>query len=190
MLMSGDVPHGSLCSTDDVSQLIEELQFTLGEGPCIDAFRTDRVVSEPNLANPDVPRWIAFTPRVLEAGARAVFGFPLREGSQLIGALNLYNDRPGSLTDDQHQDALATAEVLTHWVIQTQAAAPEGTVASQLEAGSDFHFVVHNAAGIVSVQLEISVAEAMTRLRAAAFAENRPVREVAEDVVAHRRPIE
>ena len=189
MLMSGQVPQGSLCSTDEVSGLIEELQFTLGEGPCIDAFRLDRVVAEPDLADPETPRWLAFTPRVLEAGARAVFGFPLRDDTTLIGALDLYNDRPGSLSEDQHEDALAMAEVLTQRVIQTQSAAPPGTVAPQLEVGSDFHFVVHNAAGILSVQFEISVAEALSRLRAAAFAENRPLREVAEDIVAHRRSI-
>jgi hypothetical protein len=39
MLMSGDVPRGSLCTTNDVSQLIEDLQYTLGEGPCLDAYQ-------------------------------------------------------------------------------------------------------------------------------------------------------
>jgi hypothetical protein len=47
MLMSGDIPRGSLCTTDEVSQLIEELQYTLGEGPCVDAYQQDQVVAEP-----------------------------------------------------------------------------------------------------------------------------------------------
>src|SRR5260370_19112610 len=62
MLMSGDIPQGSLCTTDDVSQLIEELQYTLGEGPCVDAYLQDRVVAEPDLAGPVARRWPAFTP--------------------------------------------------------------------------------------------------------------------------------
>ena len=101
MLMAGDVPRGSLCTTNDVSRTIEELQFTLGEGPCVDAYRQDEVVAEPDLADPALPRWMAFSPRAVEAGARAVFGFPLRVGSVRLGALNLYQDRPGSLSDDQ-----------------------------------------------------------------------------------------
>src|SRR5438552_14521722 len=78
MLMSGDVPQGSVCTTNDVSALIEDLQYTLGEGPCVDAFHNDRVVFEPDLADPDTPRWLGFTPPAVEAGVRAVFGFPLR----------------------------------------------------------------------------------------------------------------
>ena len=61
MLMSGDVPRGSLCSTNDVSQLIEDLQYTLGEGPCLDAYQQNRVVTEPDLADPATRRWFAFS---------------------------------------------------------------------------------------------------------------------------------
>ena len=126
MLMSGDVPRGSLCTTDEVSQLIEELQYTLGEGPCVDAYQQDRVVAEPDLADPVTPRWPAFTPPALEAGARAVFGFPLRVGAVRLGALNLYRDRPGPLSDDQHADALVMADVAARWVLEAQAGAPSG----------------------------------------------------------------
>jgi hypothetical protein len=74
MLMSGDVPRGSLCTTNAVSALIEDLQYTLGEGPCVDAYKQDRVVLEPDLAHPRTARWFAFAPKAVEAGARAVFG--------------------------------------------------------------------------------------------------------------------
>ncbi len=107
MLMSGDIPRGSLNSTDDVSQLIEELQYTLGEGPCVDAHSKDTVVAEPDLAEPVARRWPAFTPPALQAGVRAVFGFPLRVGTVRLGALYLFRDRPGLLNDEQHADALA-----------------------------------------------------------------------------------
>src|SRR5207342_2344859 len=77
MLMSGEIPRGSLCSSDGVSHLIEELQYMLGEGPCVDAYRQDAVVAEPDLADPVTCRWPVFSPLALQAGARAVFGFPL-----------------------------------------------------------------------------------------------------------------
>jgi len=186
MLMSGDIPRGSLCSTDEVSHLIEDLQYTLGEGPCVDAYQQDEIVVVPELADPVTPRWPAFTPPALEAGVRAVFGFPLRAGTVHLGALNLYRDVPGPLTGEQHADALVVADVAARWVLEAQAGAPADAVAEELEAGADFHFTVHNAAGIVSVQNGISVAEALIRLRAFAFSSDRLLADVASDVIARR----
>jgi GAF domain-containing protein len=186
MLMSGDIPRGSLCTSNEVSHLIEELQYTLGEGPCVDAYQQDRVVAEPDLAAPVTRRWLAFTPPALQAGARAVFGFPLRVGAVRLGALNLYRDRPGPLSGDQHADALVVAGVAARWVLEAQAGASSGAVAEELQIGADFHFVVHNAAGMVSVQEGISVTEALLRLRAYAFSNERLLADVAEDVVARR----
>jgi GAF domain len=186
MLMSGEVPRGSLCSTDEVSQLIEDLQYTLGEGPCVDACRQDQVVAEPDLADQAEGQWPAFTPPAVAAGVRAVFGFPLRAGTVRLGALNLYRDTPGPLTGDQHADALVVAEVAARWVLEAQAGAPPDMVAEELEAGADFHFAVHNAAGIVSVQEDISVTEALIWLRAHAFSHDRLLADVARDVIARR----
>src|SRR5438094_6373790 len=186
MLMSGEIPRGSLCTTDEVSQLIEELQYTLGEGPCVDAYQQDKVVAEPDLADPVMSRWLAFTPPALQAGARAVFGFPLRVGTVRLGALNLYRACPGPLSGDQHADALVVADVAARWVLEAQAGASSGAVAEELEIGADFHYVVHNAAGMVSVQEGISVTEALIHLRAFAFSNDRLLADVAEDVVARR----
>jgi GAF domain-containing protein len=189
MLMSGDVPRGSLCTTNEVSHLIEELQYSLGEGPCVDAYQQDQVVAEPDLADPVTVRWTAFTPPALQAGVRAVFGFPLRVGAVRLGALNLYRGQPGSLSGDQHADALVVADVVARWVLEAQAGAPPDVVADELQTGADFHYVVHNAAGMVSVQMGISVAEALIRMRAFAFGSDRLLNDVAEDVVARRLTI-
>jgi GAF domain-containing protein len=186
MLMSGDVPRGSVCTTNNVSALIEQLQYGLGEGPCVDAYHHDRPVLEPDLAAPSTPRWVAFTGPALEAGVRAVFGFPLHVGAVRLGALNLYCDRPGRLTDEQHADALVMADVAAQAVLVLQANAPPGRLAAELEAGADFQYVVHQAAGMVAAQLDVSVGQALIRLRAYSFGNERPLAEVAQDVVARR----
>lgn len=186
MLMSGDVPRGSVATTDEVSTLIEELQFTLGEGPCIDAYKHDRPVLEPNLADPATVRWVAFTPPAVEAGVRAIFGFPLQVGVVRLGAMNLYFDRPGALTVDQHANALVMADVAAQALLIMQAKAPPGTLASELERGSNFQHVVHQASGMVAAQLDIGVAQALIRLRGHAFGYNRHLTEVAQDVVGRR----
>ena len=186
MLMSDDVPQGSVCTSNPVSDLIEQVQYTLGEGPCIDAYNQDRPVLEPDLARPTRARWLAFSQPVLEAGVRAVFGFPLRVGAVRFGALNLYRDQPGPLSDDQHADALVLADIAAEVILMLQAGAPSGVLAAELEAGSDFHHVVHQATGMIAAQLDVKVAEALVRLRAHAFANDRPLAEVAADVVARR----
>jgi hypothetical protein len=186
MLMSGDVSRGSLCTTDEVSALVEQLQYDLGEGPCVDAYNQDRPVLEPDLVDPVTPRWLAFAGPAIDAGVRAIFGFPLHAGAVRLGALNLYADRPGSLTDEQHADALVMADVAAEAVLMLQARAQPGVLAAELEAGANFQYVVHQAAGMVAAQLEVSVAQALIRLRAHAYGNDRPLAKVAADVVARR----
>jgi hypothetical protein len=76
------------------------------------------------------------------------------------------------------------ADVAAHWVLDVQAGAPDGALAGKLEAGADFHYIVQNAAGMVSVQLGVSVTEALIRLRAYAFSHDQSLNDVARDVVS------
>lgn len=186
MLMSGDVARGSVCSSNGVSALIEDLQYTLGEGPCVDAYQQNQPVLEPDLAGAGGSRWVAFSPPAVSAGAVAVFAFPLRVGAIRIGALNVYRDRPGPLDDEQHADGMVLAGVAARAVLALQADAPPGMLGAELEAGSDFRFVVHQASGMLSAQLDVTIGEALVRIRAFAYAYDRPLNLVAEDVVAHR----
>lgn len=182
MLMSEEVPLGSYCTTGDTSALIEDLQYTLGEGPCVDAYRLDRPVLEPDLADPVTPRWLAFAEPAVEAGVRAVFGFPMGVGATRLGALNLYADEPGPLSSQQLTDAVMMAQVAAETVLEAHAAGPRGPMGLGAER-SEFRYVVHQAAGMVSAQLDVSVAQALLRLRARAFAEGCPLAELASDVV-------
>jgi hypothetical protein len=158
---------GAVVLHDEVSGLID---FNTPGGPSVDALQTMSCWSPTWLTQRP---WFA-TPPAVEAGVRAVFAFPVRQGAARLGAVNLYRDRPGPLSDDQHADALVMADVVARWVLDRQADAPPGTLAAELELSADFHFVVHNAAGKVSVQAGISVTEALVRLRAFAFSHDRP----------------
>ena len=184
MLVSDDAPLGSWRTPDAVSGLMEETQYTLGEGPCFDAYHLERPVIEPDLANPETVRWPAFSPVVLRAGVRSVFGFPLRIGAVCLGALGFYRDIAGPLTNDQHADALVLADVATRAVLAIQANASAGEIAAELESGANLRFVVHQASGMVAGQLGVSITEALVRLRAYAFANDRAISEIAEEVVA------
>jgi hypothetical protein len=74
--------------------------------------------------------------------------------------------------------------VVAQTVLLLQADAPPDKLASELEAGGEFQYVVHQASGMISAQLDVSIAHALIRLRAYAFANDRPLTEVAGEVVA------
>jgi hypothetical protein len=88
-LQPDELVTGSLCTTDGVAAYLDDLQYALGEGPAIDAQRLGRVVAEPELESPEVNRWPALAPSALQAGARAMFAFPIRIGAVRLGSLTL-----------------------------------------------------------------------------------------------------
>lgn len=183
--MSDGLPT-PVCASDPVAAQIEDLQHTLGEGPCIDAHESGRAVLEPDLAAPRRARWPAFGPAALSAGARALFAFPLRIGGARLGALTLCRSSAGDLSDTQRTDAGTMAGIVANAILSIQAQAPPGTLGAELEILAGHRAELHQATGMVSVQLGVGVAEALVRLRAHAYAAGRPLAEVAADVVARR----
>jgi hypothetical protein len=183
MLMVGNEHRGTLGASDEAIRVVEELQFTLGEGPCIDTFHRGRPVSEPQLAAPSVARWPQFSGPAIDAGVAAIFGFPLQVGAIRIGVLDLYSDRVGDLRPEQIADALIMADIVTHAVLDLQAGAAPGALPTELRRRTALRAVVHQAAGMLSVQLDLSVDDALSRLRAFAFAESQPINDVARAVV-------
>lgn len=185
MLMNGG-PPAPLAWSDPISSRLEELQQTLGEGPCVDAHQSGRPVSEPSLSHPRTPRWTAFTAAALDMGVAALFSFPLRMGGVRLGALTVHRAVAGGLSDAQHADALAVATVATATILASQSEAPPGALARDLEPFMAYSAVLRQAAGMVSVQLGTRVGEALVCIRAFAFATDRPLDEVASDIVARR----
>jgi hypothetical protein len=173
-----------LCSSDATAAALEDLQNTLGEGPGVDAYRSGVPVVDCDLAASDGSRWLAFAEPALDAGAAAVFAFPLRLGAVRLGSLTFNHRRPGRLSDDQYADARCVAAVATDFVLALQAQAPPGTLTGALAAAADDDAEVHQATGMLSVRLGVTVGDAMVRLRALAYSEGRPLAEVARDVVA------
>ena len=171
-------------SRTDACAPFDRLQSDFGEGPAWAAHRSAWPVIVPDLRQDD--RWPAFGPAVADLGLRAVFAFPLRRGSARIGALTLYRQVAGELTDDEHADAVAVARVAGDLVLASQAGRPVDDLDAMFHDGGHDAVAIHQASGMVSVQLGIAVAAALSVLRAHAFAEGRPLRDIAADVVARR----
>ena len=185
-LMTDAGPAGTVAATDGAAMQLEELQFTLGEGPCIDAWRTGRPVLEPDLARTAPPRWPAFADGAADAGLRAVFAFPLRVGGIRLGVLDLYRKSPGVLSSRDLADALAFADAATMLLLQYQSGCAGAELPLDLTPAIENRAEVHQATGIVAVQAGVSLAAALVMVRARAYAEERPVGEVARDILNGR----
>ncbi len=182
VLMSGGRSLGCVAVSDLVTETVAQLEYTLGEGPCLAAYASRAPVFDPDLADHEIALWPEFRRGALAAGVRAAFGFPILVDRICIGALNLYHDKSGALTEGQIGDALVVARIAGRTLLAWQADAPPGTVAWQLEAVPNHRMQVHQATGRISVQAGITVADALALLRAYAFAEDRPISQVAAAV--------
>jgi hypothetical protein len=149
----------------------------------LDAGRLGIAVHEPDLAASGPTRWPMFTGLALADGVAAIFAVPLRVGAVNIGTMLLYRDQPGPLSAPQLADALGVANLVTHTVLALQADAPPGALAPAL-ADIPLRRVVHQATGMIAAQIGVSVADALVRLRSHAYAQDRPIDEIAAQVVA------
>lgn len=177
--------HGTLGASDARVKAVEDLQFTYGEGPCLDAYRTSRLVAEPRLAAAGA-RWPGYAPAAVDAGVGAVFSLPLRIGAARFGALDLYQDTPGDLSEAALADAALVAAAAATLMLAVQADTPPGSLAGAFDDLADNRYVVHLAAGMVSVQLGVSVEDALVALRARAYQTGMAIGALADEVVARR----
>lgn len=176
---------GSLFATDPRSEELEELQVTLGDGPGIESLRELGPVLVDDLSALDSSiRWPMFAPAAVRRGVAAVFAFPIQAGAARLGVLAVYRDRAGPLLGTEFADALAFAGAALALVLdQRGGVIPRSEIVDD-ELSVAWRSEVHQATGMVSVQLGVTVADALARMRAYSFANNRRLSVVAADVVA------
>ncbi len=170
-----------LWSSDTVAEVLEESQITLGEGPCVDALALGRPVLVDDLHMPTgSAAWPAFTHSATDLGVGAIFAFPLQIGVIAMGTLELYRRTAGALSEPGLAAALSAADLLGSVVLELGACDEPDLVVPH------YRLAVHQAAGMLTVQLGVSIEEAMVRLRGRAFSEGRSIDQVASDLVARR----
>ena len=185
LLMNDTGPAGMLAVTDGSAAILEELQFNLGEGPGVDSARTGRPVLTPDLARTGPQRWPGFSAGALESGICAVFAFPLRVGDIRVGVLELHRDQVGILSTDELAEALSFADAATAVLLHLQARSwPDGVADLGSIPVIEDRAEVHQATGMISVQAEVTLAQALMLLRGRAFADDRPILFLSRDVLA------
>ncbi|MEV0902740.1 GAF domain-containing protein [Actinoplanes sp. NPDC049802] len=186
-VLTDDGTRGVYAASDPLSEKVEELQFLLGEGPCLDAFDGRRPVLITDLAGEAMTRWPVYGPEAHNRGVRAVFAFPLQIGAARLGVLDVFRDRAGRLSEQHLADALCFADVTVEALLDRQrddAAAPGEPADDSVTDAVGNRAELFQAQGMVMVQIRGSITDAAARIRAYAYAENRSLGEVSRDIVA------
>lgn len=160
------------------ARAIDEWQYELGEGPCLDALRHQDVVHSSDLASD--PRWPRWGPRVAaELGMRSMMSHRLFSGAGTLGALNLYGAAPAAFTtDDLHHGTILAAHV------GVALAATQDT--ANLTLALDTRTVIGQATGLLMERFGLSPDQAFAALARISQAENTKLRTVAEHLVRTR----
>jgi GAF domain-containing protein len=119
------------------------------------------------------------------AGVEAMFAFPLRVGAISVGVLDLYRDQPGELSTEELAGALMAADAAALALLHLDVEGADA-FADDHDSRASYQLQVHQATGMVTAQTGVTVDQAFLMLRARAFADGRPLAELATDVVARR----
>ena len=170
-----------LVATDELAERVAHLEFAIGEGPSFDAVSSGYGAEMEDLGGPIAAhRWPIYAAEAVRLGVRAVWAIPMRS-SRMLGTVGLYRRRPGRLTWEQHRQARAIAELISLALVDP---------GSNDSIGLGLRMDVHRAAGMVMIQADLSIQDALVLLRSVAFTEDARVTDLAADVIAGRRRFE
>ena len=186
---------GTLGSSGGPARMYDELQFTLGEGPCLDSVAHRAPVLVADLADPKLARWPAYGPAMLYHHIRGVYAMPVVIAGEYVGALDLFRAQPSRLAEEQLSGAVVAAELAAIPLLDLMDADLQAAVNDpKSNAWAEFNTLsraeVSQATGMLVAQLEIEPAEALVRLRAHAYSTDRTATDVARDILDRRLKLE
>jgi hypothetical protein len=168
--------------SDHAAKAAQDLEFAIGEGPARDTVTYCRPVRAAGTRLRR--RWPNYGSAVERLGIHSVAAVPVELTGTPLGALTLFGPH-------QHDDfdtlLMLGATVAAMLVPEGEpVSTDEGVPPCPLLAEADHRAVVHQAAGVVSVQIGCTVPDALALIRARAFADDIPIESVASDIVEHR----
>jgi hypothetical protein len=183
-LMSTAGSDGVVAASDDRTRDADEIQFATGEGPCHDAYAARRPVLTPDLRSVAHGRWPGYSSAALESGVGAVFAFPLHIGAVVLGVIDVYAEKPGSLSQKQVAAALTAAQQATEILLDGHLVTADGRPDRDLSTTLDHRAEIYQAQGMVMVDLGVDPAAALVRMRGHAFGNEIPLIDLARDIIA------
>lgn len=182
---------GTLGSSSEHARMFDELQFTLGEGPCLESVSRRGPVLVTDLADKHDRRWPIYGPAMIDMQIRGVYAMPVVVAGEYVGALDFFRATPGELGGAELSGAIVAADLAAVPVLDLldadlQAAASEPGSSAWAELNALSRAEVSQATGMIVAQMGIEPAEALLRLRAHAYAAGRSATEVARDILERR----
>lgn len=174
-----------MAASDEKTRLVELFQIQHHEGPCLDAFRTAKAVTNADLSQAD-GRWPRFAPRASAAGFRSVHAFPLRLRNEVIGALNVFGAAPGGGFDDADARIVqALADVAAIGLLQERAIRRGEILTEQLQGALNSRVVIEQAKGALAQSRGVHVDDAFVLMRDHARRTNRRLSDIAMTIIAN-----
>jgi hypothetical protein len=182
----GDREQSTISVSDSMAAEIDELQYVLGEGPHWDALRSGRPVSAPNLRARDDGKWPMLSAALADFNLGALFAYPLRMGAVTVGVADLYRRESGAFDEHDSATAMSLARETAPRALQTATTLARAEAPAKPGLAAELRREVHQATGMILVQLDIDATEAFLRLKAYSFSSGISIQEVAKDVVQRR----
>lgn len=170
-----------VASSEERMRLLELFELQNDQGPCTDCYRSGRPVHESDLRT--TQRWPQFTAHALEEGFTSLDAIPLRLRDSRLGALNIFDEAPGGLSEDDRRVAQALADVAAIGLLQERAVRESRLLAEQLQHALNSRVAIEQAKGILAEQGGLDVAAAFERLRQHARTTSTRAAEVADLIV-------
>ncbi|ROO63236.1 ANTAR domain-containing protein [Micromonospora sp. Llam0] len=170
-----------VAASSERTRLLELFQLQTDQGPCVDCFRTGQPVSVTDL--PTADRWPRFTAAAAEVGFAAVHALPMRLRTEVIGALNLFDVRPGALDEGRLRIGQALADVAAIGLLQQRAILRRDILTEQLQTALDSRVLIEQAKGVLAERLQVDVGQAFAILRDGARSRNRRLAELSQAVL-------
>jgi hypothetical protein len=173
-------------ASDERARAVAALEFDLGEGPSHEAFAQGRPVLASDLSGGIAVSWPGFSTAAGEMGVGAAYALPLQVGASRLGALSMYAGHPRALDGVERNRATTFAAITTDLLLADVVPTSDGVVSEELASILDQRTEVFQAQGMVMVALGIDLTEALTLMRAHAFATSRDLDGMAVDIVEGR----
>jgi hypothetical protein len=182
----GGREQSTISVSDPIAAEIDELQYSLGEGPHWEALRSGKPVSAENLRTRDDDRWPVLFGALAKLDLGALFAFPLRLGAVTVGVADLYRSLPGALDERDIATATSLAREIAPRALQAATVSARAEAPTKSGLAAELRREVHQATGMILVQLDVDASEAFLRLKAYSFSSGISIQDVAKDVVQRR----
>jgi hypothetical protein len=173
-------------ASDNTAASLVEMQFDLGEGPLFAAFWSASIEALPDAAASCSVRWPAFADAMAPLHAPSLFAFPLVIGAAAVGVALAYRSTPGVLDDATIDRGMSLARAIAGPALDRALTFADAETFGAQHPPLEMRRGIHQATGMLVAQLGVTATEALLRMQAYAYANERTVRDVATDVVTRR----